>query len=102
MINIKSNSKNYILSNDIKPVEPRVYFNIYKNILKECNLKYNFHALRHTFATNAINSGCDPKALSEILGHSNVKITLDRYVHPDFNNKLQLVNQLTPLYESTL
>lgn len=41
----------------------------------------NFHCLRHTFATRCIESGFDIKTLSEILGHSSVKITLDKYVH---------------------
>jgi excisionase family DNA binding protein len=41
-----------------------------------------FHDLRHTLATKSINSGVDPKTVSEILGHANVKITLDTYTHP--------------------
>ena len=40
-----------------------------------------FHALRHTFATRCIEGGCDIKCLSEMLGHSSVSITLNRYVH---------------------
>ncbi|MDY5576667.1 MAG: tyrosine-type recombinase/integrase, partial [Lachnospiraceae bacterium] len=46
-----------------------------------------FHALRHTFATNCISSGADAKSVSEILGHSNVNITLNRYVHPNLETK---------------
>lgn len=63
-------------------IEPRVYQKYYKNILKSCGIKeYNFHILRHTFATNCVRVGMDIKSLSEILGHSNVNITLNRYVH---------------------
>ena len=50
--------------------------------LKNAGLRYRkFHDLRHTFATQCIESGIDVKALSEILGHSSVKITMDKYVH---------------------
>ena len=63
-------------------IEPRVYQNYYKNLLKNCKIKeYNFHILRHTFATNCIDVGMDIKSLSEILGHATVDITLNRYVH---------------------
>jgi len=79
-------------------IEPRSYTNHYKSIMKSINIsEYNFHALRHTFATRCIENGCDPKTLSEILGHSNVKITLDRYVHPSFDNKVRLMNNLSPM-----
>ena len=63
-------------------IEPRVYQNYYKNMLKSSKVKeYNFHVLRHTFATNCIEVGMDIKSLSEILGHATVDITLNRYVH---------------------
>ena len=52
----------------------------------------NFHALRHTFATNCIRNGMDAKALSEILGHSDVKTTLNRYVHPSMDDKRYQLN----------
>lgn len=88
----------FFLTNSHKYIETRTFFNKYKKILDSIDLgKYNFHALRHTFATRCIESGCDPKTLSEILGHSNVKITLERYVHPDYNNKVKMINQLKPL-----
>ena len=43
----------------------------------------SFHTLRHTFATNALESGMDIKTLSAILGHSDVTTTLNYYVHPN-------------------
>ena len=71
----------------------------YKSILKELNLgTYTFHSLRHTFATRCIKEGCDPKTLSLLLGHSSIKITLDLYVHPNFENKMRFMNQLKPFY----
>lgn len=92
-------SDTFLLSGTEKFIETRTYFNKYKQILNKLDLGvYNFHALRHTFATRCIENGCDPKTLSEILGHSSVKITLERYVHPNYENKVIMMNQLKPLY----
>lgn len=89
----------FIISGNNNNMETRTFFNKYKKIMKSINLdSYNFHALRHTFATRCIENGCDPKTLSEILGHSSVKITLERYVHPNYENKVLLMNQIKPLY----
>lgn len=90
----------YLLSGTEKWIETRTYFNQYKKILKKLDLQnYSFHALRHTFATRCIENGCDPKTLSEILGHASVQITLERYVHPNYENKVRMINQLKPLYQ---
>ncbi len=97
----KKNNDYFFLTGREKYIEPRSYTNHYKKIMKSVGLdKYNFHALRHSFATRCIENGCDPKTLSEILGHTDVKITLDRYVHPSFDNKVKLMNNLNPMYES--
>lgn len=89
----------FLVSGTEKFIETRTYFNKYKQILNKLDLGvYNFHALRHTFATRCTENGCDPKTLSEILGHSSVKITLERYVHPNYENKVIMMNQLKPLY----
>lgn len=71
------------LVNGEKLMEPRTYQYMFERFLQEISLeRKNFHALRHTFATNCIDSGMDPKCLSEILGHSDVNTTLNKYVHP--------------------
>lgn len=94
-----ANSNTFLISASEKFIETRTYFNRYKKIMNSLDLElYNFHALRHTFATRCIENGCDPKTLSEILGHSSVKITLERYVHPNYENKVIMMNQLKPLY----
>ena len=76
-------------------VEPRTMENRFKRILKKCGVgKINFHALRHTFATRCVEIGFDVKSLSEILGHANVNITLNRYVHPSMKLKHSNMNKL--------
>ena len=86
----------YVLSGlKNKFVEPRTMENRFKSVLKKCGVeKINFHALRHTFATKCVELGFDIKSLSEILGHANVNITLNRYVHPSMKLKHANMNKL--------
>ncbi|MCD7811808.1 MAG: site-specific integrase, partial [Ruminococcus sp.] len=86
--NFKSNPKDFLISGKEKPIEPRTMQYRFAKILKNVNLpSVHFHALRHMFASNCIKLGFDVKALSEIWGHSNVEITLNRYVHSSFAQK---------------
>ena len=89
----------YILSGDSDTyVEPRNMQHHFHKVLKKCNLSsYCFHTLRHTFATRCMEAGFDVKSLSEILGHSSVNITLNRYVHPSFRHKKEKMNLLSEL-----
>ena len=78
-----------------KPIEPRNYQYMFSKCLKKCGLpNYHFHQLRHTFATNCINAGMDAKSLSVILGHSNVKITLDKYVHSSIKEQRKYLEKI--------
>lgn len=79
-----------------KQMEPRRYYEKYKQVLKRSGITadYTFHALRHTYATRCIESGIDPKVVSELLGHSSVTITLNRYVHPTMELKKRSVERL--------
>lgn len=82
----------YIINREA-PMEPRTYQNIWKKCQKAAGISYkNFHTLRHTFATNCVARGIDVKSLSEILGHSDVKTTLNRYVHPSIATKRDHIN----------
>lgn len=82
-----------------KPLEPRTMQYQFKRILKEALIsERNFHILRHTFATNCVEKGIDVKSLSEIMGHSDVKITLNRYVHPTMDAKRLQLEQLIRFY----
>ena len=90
-------SSGFVISETDTFVHPRTYENRYHKTLKECNVdKINYHVLRHTFATRCIEAGVDVKSLSEILGHGNVSITLNTYVHSSMEMKR---NQLEKLYE---
>ena len=92
------NGKEYIFGGD-KPMEPRTMQYHFKKILKEANLAdTNFHILRHTFSTNCVEDGMDVKSLSEMLGHSDVQITLNRYVHPSMDTKRRYMDSLTAFY----
>lgn len=85
----------FILSGSDKVVEPRTMQYRYKKILKSAKTEnYNFHKLRHTFATNCAEKGFDVKTLSVILGHSSANLTLNRYIHPDHSHERKLMNSI--------
>ncbi len=90
-----SSPDHFILTDTEKPEETRSYLYFYKRQLSICGLpEYTFHTIRHTFATRCVEEGVDIKSLSEILGHSNVKITMNRYVHPSLETKRQYLEKL--------
>lgn len=60
--------------------------------------KLNFHSLRHTFATRAIECGMDIKTLSEIMGHKNASVTLNRYAHSMMDTKIAMMNKLQRVF----
>ena len=89
------NGNYYILTNEEKPTEPRTYRNYYKKLMKDLNIpELKFHGLRHSFATRCIESNCDYKTVSVILGHSNISTTLDLYVHPNMEQKKKCIDRM--------
>ena len=85
----------FVLSNRIKPTEPRTLQHKFKRILNNCKISdISFHALRHTYATMCVEKQFDIKTLSELLGHSDVKITLNTYVHSSEKLKRKYVKRL--------
>ncbi len=87
----------YVLSGSEKPVEPRTMQYRFARILKNADLpSVHFHSLRHLFATNCIALGFDVKTLSELLGHSSVEITLNRYVHSSMERKRACMELIKP------
>lgn len=90
----KDNTDKYLITPS-RPTEPRTMQYRYKKCLENAGIpSASFHTLRHTFATNCIEAGADVKSVSEMLGHSSVQITLNRYVHPSFATKLSYINSL--------
>lgn len=56
--------------------------------------RFSMHVLRHTFATRCIEAGMIPKTLQTILGHSNIGITMNLYVHTTEEEKLKEINMI--------
>ncbi len=91
----KSDSQ-YIVSHDCPQGEKvRSYQKMFETLLKRLHIEHKgFHSLRHTFATRALECGMDVKSLSEILGHKNPTVTLNRYVHSLLEHKQNMMNSL--------
>lgn len=93
---IKSDEKNYFLTGKELYTEPRTMQYRFRAVLKKIGLPFvNFHALRHTFATNCAALGFDAKTLSELLGHSSVGVTLNCYVHSSMERKRECMRILS-------
>ena len=85
----------YLLTGTKKYIEPRLYRQHYEKFLTENKADYiRFHGLRHTFATRCVEAGADYKVVSELLGHASVNLTLNLYVHPQWENKKQCVEMI--------
>ena len=92
------NGDYYIISNDLRPIEPRTYRNYYKKFLENLNIPFiKFHGLRHSFATRCIEGNCDYKTVSVILGHSNITTTMNLYVHPNMEQKKKVILKMAKL-----
>lgn len=93
---LKKESGAYVLTGYAdRFIEPRIMQNRFKKYLSLAGLEnINYHCLRHTFATRCMELGFDVKTLSEILGHSNVTITLNRYVHSSLETKKREMEKL--------
>ena len=86
---------NHVIANGGKPVTVRSYQRSFDLLQQKIKIPHHgFHALRHTFATRAIECGMDVKSLSEILGHKDPTITLKRYVHSLMEHKREYMNRL--------
>ena len=74
----------------------RSYQYIFEKLTERTGVrKLNFHALRHTFATRAIECGMDIKTVADIMGHQNASITLNRYAHCMLDHKIEMMQKLT-------
>lgn len=85
----------YLLSNKTKPIEAKSLRSYYYRFLDSNNVKrLTFHSLRHTFAYKAISCGIDAPAISKILGHSSVSVTLNIYCHPQLDDLRSAIDLL--------
>ncbi len=75
-------SEYIFLSRKGEPVKNSTYDTALFKICEKAGInKFSMHVLRHTFATRCIEGGMMPKTLQKILGHSNIGITMNLYVH---------------------
>ena len=78
------------------PVKNSTYDTGLFKICDEVGIKhFSMHVLRHTFATRCIEGGMKPKTLQKILGHSNIGITMNLYVHITEEEKQKEINQVS-------
>ena len=89
------NGDYYVISNEPQPIEPRTYRNYYMKLMKRLGIPpLKFHGLRHSFATRCIESNCDYKTVSVILGHADISTTLNLYVHPGAEQKKKCIDKM--------
>ena len=82
-----------------QPYEPRTYQDLFKRCIRQAGIAdANFHSLRHTFATRALEQGMDIVTLSRLLGHATPSITLDKYGHALDDQKKICVEKLDAIY----
>ncbi len=92
------NDDYYVLTNEEKPTEPRTYRSYYKRLLEKLDIpQLKYHGLRHSFATRCIESNCDYKTVSVLLGHSNITTTLNLYVHPNMEQKKRCIAKMSKI-----
>ena len=99
---LRTKGDDYIITGTNKYLEPRTYRKYFNKVLKQVKIKqFNFHSLRHTFATNCISLGVDYKTVSELLGHANVNITLNLYVHPRLSQKKKCIDMICKVFQES-
>lgn len=98
----KSGDSDFVVSANGNVVSVRSYQRSFELMLKKLNIRHRgFHSLRHTFATLALECGMDVRTLSEILGHRNPTVTLNRYAHSLIEHKTAMMNRLGKLFSSS-
>lgn len=90
----------YVVENaDGTRMSTRSYQYLFTRLTEAAGVRrLNFHALRHTFATRALECGMDVKTLSELMGHTNASITLNRYCHSLTETKVRMMNKLEKIF----
>lgn len=84
-----------VTSSNGKRIRPTRLDRMFHQILAAINLKkVGVHSLRHTFASMLFNNGCEIKVVSELLGHSNTKITENIYIHLIQQQKVKAIQSI--------
>lgn len=84
-----------VISKNGVGISNRTYQRNFESLLTSLNIRHRgFHALRHTFATRALECGMDVKTLSELLGHKSPAVTLKKYAHTFLIHKKEMMNRL--------
>jgi integrase len=93
--------QDFVFANIIgMPIEPRAYQDVFKRALKKGNVAdINFHALRHTFATRALELNIPAKIVSQILGHATIQLTLDLYSHVTPEHMRESMEKISSVFE---
>lgn len=83
------------------PYEPRTYVDEFKRCVKRADIpQANFHSLRHTFATRALEQGMDVVVVAKLMGHSDPSVTLKKYAHALPEHQQESMDKLGSLYQS--
>ena len=91
---LNTGNDNYIITGKSKYTEPRTFRRKYTLFMESIGIEaLKFHSLRHTFASMNIESGTDVKTISEILGHSNIDVTLKVYTHSSQKAKQKAIDK---------
>lgn len=97
----KRSKSKYVIASGENPISVRSYQRSFALLQRKLKIPHKgFHALRHTFATRALECGMDVKTLSEILGHKNANVTLNRYAHSMLEHKAEMLNKVGKLLVS--
>jgi integrase len=101
-IDRRTGETNYLVMKDLvfinfrtgEPAKNSSYDTHLYKLCDEAGIKrFCMHALRHTYATRAIESGMQPKVLQKLLGHKSIKTTMDRYVHVTDDSMTSAIRQ---------
>lgn len=96
---LNTDNENYVLTGKRKYTEPRTFRRSYQNFMKKIGIEpLKFHSLRHTFASMNIENGADIKTISEILGHSDIDITLKVYTHTSEKAKQRAIEKFDKMF----
>ena len=96
----KYTDEGFIVTNEFGHYfEQKTFKDYYDRLLKDADIgHFTFHALRHTFATRALERGMDYKTLSAILGHYSVAFTMDTYVHSMDEHKRHEMDKMDDMF----